>query len=146
MYPKFIELHGGVTGQTLSANVAHIVMFSDREIVLSNEPMSRDGKAFNVTESYNDMKTLIKDCGCLIHKQDPRLDTTTPLTLDDLREMVGEPVWNSNNGRWYLVWLINEFDTDRPVHLRYRDGVMLSMSADDLMKYPLYRMKRELKE
>ena len=43
--------------------------------------------------------------------------------------------------KWYLVWLINEYGTDRPVHLLYMDGVMLSISADDLMKYPLYRMK-----
>ena len=33
MYPKFIELHGDVTDQALSANVEHIVMFSDGVIV-----------------------------------------------------------------------------------------------------------------
>ena len=144
MYPKFIELHGDVTDQALSANVEHIVMFSDGVIVLSNEPMSKEGKAFHVTETYDELKTLIRDCGCLIHKADPRLDTEHPLTMYDLKDMLGEPVWNSNTGKWALVR--NYIEVPEP------DGVDVSflldaadnstgMAAGDLIKTPLYRMK-----
>ena len=147
-YPKFIEVHTkDETSVAVSINVAAIKCIHpdlDEDLPGKSGVIEtvEDSNCY-VTESYEELKTMIKDCGCLIHKQDPRLDTTTPLTMDDLLEMIGEPVWNSNNGRWYLVWMIEEYDTDRPVHLRYMDGVPLSMRADDLMKYPLYRMKQE---
>ena len=59
--------------------------------------------ALATVESYDDIKQLIHDSGILIHRADPRLDETHSLTMEDLKEMIGEPVWNSNTGKWTLV-------------------------------------------
>ena len=137
-YPKFIELHGDVTGQILSANVAHIVMFSDGVIVLSNEPMSRDGKAFHVSESYDDLKTLIKDCGCLIHKADPRLDSK-PLTFEELEALREEPVYSAYLSQWLLV--VGHIDTLEVIDTVNSKGVVYPWTKEELLAKPLYRMK-----
>ena len=79
MYPKFIEVHE--KGKAISINIEHLVAFSDRIFHLSNNAESN----YRCDESYNDIKQLITDCGCLIHKADPRLDLTHPLTLEDLK-------------------------------------------------------------
>ena len=63
--------------------------------------------------------------------------------MNDLKEMIGEPVWNSNNGHWYLVDCI-ETDLDgsnERIILSKRDGVHIPYDADDLAKYPHYCMK-----
>ena len=92
-----------------------------------------------VTESYDEVKTLIHDAGVLIHKADPRLDTTTPLTMEDLKYMEGESVWNSNTLKWMLIHRF--VDADKPiVWLVLSDGQFKVMTVDDLIKTPLYRM------
>ena len=137
MEPKFIELHDGA--DPLSINVELVEWFADETISMTN-------CEHRVLESYDEIKQLIKDSGILIHRADPRLDTTTPLTMVDLKDMIGEPVWNSNNGFWYLV---NSIQTDpdgshEKIILRTTKGrIELLFDEDELIKFPLYRMRRE---
>ena len=132
MYPKFVEVHE--KGNAISINIEHLVAFSDRIFHLSNNAESN----YRCDESYNDIKQLITDCGCLIHKADPRLDTSRPLTLDDLRDMVGEPVWNSNINVWMLVKDVS----DTWAKILWTSGNISEYTEDELIKYPVYRMRR----
>lgn len=132
MMLKFIELHDKDTDIKLSFNVDKITVFSDQTIDTERE-------GFEVAESYEEIKQLIHDVGVLIHKADPRLNLTKPLTMDALRDMEGQPVWNSNTLKWYIV---NRFvDADKQiVWLVLPDGQFKVMTVDDLIKTPLYRM------
>ena len=132
MYPKFIEVHE--KGKAISINIEHLVAFSDRIFHLSNNAESN----YRCDESYDDMKAIITDCGCLIHKADPRLDMTHPLTLDDLQSMIGEPVWNSNIDVWMLVKDV----TDTWVKMLWTSGNISEYTEDELIAYPVYRMRR----
>lgn len=129
MYPKFIEVHEG--GDPFSVNV-------DRIVWIYNGTIKTEENIFNVDESYEMVKQLISDAGCLIHKADPRLDNK-PLTIEQLGHMIGEPVWNSNTRLWYLV---RKADKEKNyVELCWSNGYKATMTAADLIKYPLYRMK-----
>lgn len=132
MYPKFIELHE--KGNVISVNVEHLVAFSDSIYNLSNNAEAN----YRCDESYDELKALVTDCGCLIHKADPRLDMTHPLTLDDLKDMIGEPVWNSNVDRWELVAMV----TDLYCKTCHTGQYACEYSEDDLIKTPLYRMRQ----
>lgn len=142
MYPKFIELHAvDLNEKPFSINVAHIMGFSDTKdgygLVTAG---GKDVTQMITTESYDELKALIEDIGCLIKKADPRLDTEHPLTMDDLSHMVGEPVWNSNTDKWLLVEEVSrsyaKCKTVNDVYLYY------NYSAADLISKPLYRMRR----
>ena len=133
MMSKFIELHWH--GEPASINVDSISIFKDMEF------KDISGREYSIDESYDEVKAIIKDAGVLIHKADPRLDTTTPLTMEDLRNMEGEPVWNSNTGIWYLVHrYVNNEKTI--VWAVLPDGQFKVVTADDLIKFPLYRMRQ----
>ena len=142
MEPKFIELHNRKTGDLLSINIQHIVSCGKKGVILTGIPTDI---ALATVESYEEIKQLIHDSGILIHRADPRLDETHPLTMEDLQDMIGEPIWNSNVLHWYLVDSI-QTDPDgsnEKVILRTRGGAELPFDEDDLIKYPLYRMRRE---
>jgi len=131
MMSKFIELHDGL--QPISINVDSIEWFAEETISMHNSETK-------VIESYDEIKQLIKDAGVLIHKADPRLDVTHPLTMADLKEMIGEPVWNSNSLKWMIMQAF--VDSDHPaIWLVKPDSQLYAMTAEDLTKYPLYRMK-----
>lgn len=143
MYPKFIELHDKGAGDLFGININRIVSFGKEGVILTGIPTDI---ALATAESYDEIKQLIRDTGSLIHRADPRLDETHPLTMADLKEMIGEPVWNSNNGFWYLV---NSIQTDpdgsnEKIILRTTKGrIELLFDEDDLIRFPLYRMRRE---
>ena len=133
MMSKFIEVHDKNNSAPISVNVEHVVAFENGDMAL------REIGVLKVTESYDEVKTLIHDAGVLIHKADPRLDTTTPLTMEDLKYMEGESVWNSNTLKWMLIHRF--VDADKPiVWLVLPDGQFKVMTVDDLIKTPLYRM------
>ena len=132
MMSKFIELHWH--GQPASINVDSISIFKDMEF------KDISGREYSIDESYDEIKQLILDAGVLIHKADPRLDMTTPLTMEDLRDMEGEPVWNSNALKWGLLT-----KQDGSYFLLYPTGQMWVFTVNDLIKFPLYRMKKETK-
>lgn len=137
---KFIELHFPIEGK-VSFNVEDILCFfvRDDDTIIR----AKDGNCYAVTESYDEVKTLIKDAGVLIHKPDPRLNMAAPLTMDDLRNMIGEPVWNSNNGKWYLMLKFREdLDPVLAVMQDY-DAKIDVFNPEELIKFPLYRMKQE---
>ena len=133
MYPKFIEIHDGL--QPMSINVDQIDWFADETISLRAEEV-------RVHESYDEIKHLIESTGALIHKGDPRLDTSHPLTMEDLCElkMVGEPVWNSNTLRWMLI-IDSALDSRSWVDLLDHCGKTIRYEPHDVQKYPLYRMR-----
>lgn len=138
MMSKFIELHFPIEDKVFF-NVEDILCFFTRDD--DTIIRAKDGNCYAVTESYDEVKVLIKDAGVLIHKADPRLNLTTPLTMDDLREMIGEPVWNSNTLKWMLIHRF--VDADKPiVWLVRHDSQFELMTADDLIKFPLYRMRQ----
>ena len=140
MMSKFIELHFPIEDKVFF-NVEDILCFFTRDD--DTIIRAKDGNCYAVTESYDEVKVLIKDAGVLIHKPDPRLNLTTPLTMDDLREMIGEPVWNSNNGKWYLMLKVREdLDPVLAVMQDY-DAKIDVFNPDELIKFPLYRMKQE---
>ena len=131
MYPKFIEVHE--KGNAISVNIEHLVAFSNHIFHLSSNESN-----YRCDESYDKLKALITDVGCFIHKSDPRLDLAHPLTLDDLKDMVGEPVWNSNINVWMLVKDVS----DTWVKMLWVSGNISEYTEDDLISYPVYRMRR----
>ena len=141
MMSKFIELHDNETKSPISINVNNIADYHVDYDGQTAVDVGRD--AYLVAESYDEIKNLIKDAGVLIHKSDPRLDTTTPLTLEDLKNMIGEPVWNSNNNQWLIM--AHYLDTkENPIAGLYnKNGYLVEFTADDLIRTPLYRMKQE---
>ena len=134
---KFIELHDKDTDMKMSFNVDNITVFCEQVIETERE-------GFEVAESYEEIKQLIHDVGVLIHKPDPRLNLTKPLTMNDLREMIGEPVWNSNNGKWYLMLKIRDDLDPKLAVVQDSDAKIEVFSPEELIKFPLYRMKQEI--
>ena len=145
MMSKFIELHDKYTNDSmpkgwelddrLYVNVDDISLFSKDGLWL------RNSSKIECKESYDELKQLIQDAGILIHKPDPRLDTTTPLTIDDLKYMEGEPIWDSNSLKWMIIHRF--VNVDKPVvWLVKGDGMFKVMTVDDLIKFPLYRMRQ----
>ena len=135
MYTKFIEVHDKDTDMLLSFNADKITVFCDQGI-------DTDRGGFEVAESYEEIQKLIEDCGCLIHRKDPRLDLAHPLTWSDLckLEMIGEPVWNSNTLRWMLI--IDNASDGTWIELINHAGGHEKWIEHDAKKFPLYRMKR----
>ena len=142
MMLKFIELHAKDDKALLSINIENIVGFGVDDGAAVIRTIDKGG--WFVAESYDEIKQLIHDVGVLIHKPDPRLNLTKPLTMDDLREMIGEPVWNSNTLKWMLIHRFVDAEGDlAPIVWFVRDdGQFTNMVADDLIKYPLYRMRQ----
>ena len=138
MMLKFIELHDKDTDMKMSFNVDNITVFCDQVIETERE-------GFEVAESYEEIKQLIHDVGVLIHKPDPRLNLTKPLTMDDLRNMIGEPIWNSNNGKWYLMLKVREDLDPELAVVQDSDAKIEVFSPEELIKFPLYRMNQEIK-
>ena len=136
MMLKFIELHAKDDKALLSINIENIVGFGVDDGAVVIRTIDKGG--WFIAESYDELKALITDCGCLIHKADPRLDMTHPLTLDDLRDMVGEPVWNSNIDVWMLVKDVS----DTWVKMLWTSGNISEYTEDELIAYPVYRMRR----
>lgn len=140
MYPKFIELHDTDDGQPISVNIENILMFypdPDEKGSYISFPFTGTGSYQDVTESYPEVKALIEGCGCLINKADPRLDTSHPLTMDDLQDMVGEPVWNSNLNVWLLVKDVSDLYVD----LVWTTGNVSAWDERELTQFPLYRIR-----
>ena len=134
MYPKFIEIHER-TGDPTQINVEHIIAIDDNLITLSNNRVA-------VTkESYAELSKLITDAGCNITRKDPRVDPE-PLTMEDLKEMLGQPVWDVGKQQWLLVRrYIGSDDGVDMAFLLDADENGYSITAEDLIHYPLYRMK-----
>jgi len=141
MYPHFIEVHDAEDHQSeITVNVANIVNIhvdDDGDTII--EVTSRE--FYRIAESYSEVKTLIRECGCHIHKGDPRLDTTHPLTMEDLKDMIGEPVWNSNTLDWWLIHWYMEYPTYDEIIVYNNKGVQECWDRNDLVRKPLYRMK-----
>ncbi len=141
MFPKFIEVHDKDTGLLFSVNIDHIVTFGNTGIILSSVPHDI---ALGTAETYDELRTMIERTGSLIQKGDPRLDTSRPLTMEDLcrLEMIGQPVWNSNTLKWML--LIDSAPDGRSwVDLVSDSGKTVRMEPHDVRKFPLYRMRKE---
>lgn len=137
MYPKFIELHDKDSGTRFSVNVEHVVVVGEKGIILA---LPSDVMKLETVESYEEIKTIITDSGCLIKKADPRIDTEHRLTLEDLRGMIGEPVWQGNLNAWLLVVSCD----DQYATLRWSSGNVSTSDENDLLSYPLYRMKKDV--
>ena len=158
-YPRFIEVHTPENGNGDYAqknsrtciNVDSICMFypdpTEEQGCLMSFIGSDGGSYQDVSESYEELKALISNAGASINKGDPRLDQTKPLTIDELKDMVGQPVWDSNTDTWLLVyegdWTYTP-DPDRVcVRVVNRYGCnKIWLSEKDLIAKPLYRMKR----
>ena len=144
MYPKFIELHLAKDDCLVSLNIENIIAISDFDNGEGYIVKTSDRGDWFVRESYEELKQMITDSGCLIRKQDPRLDTEHPLTMEDLQSMVGEPVWNSNIDEWGLVTKDAEWHGEimEGYLIRYHDGTMTRLEEEWLKKYPHYRMRK----
>ena len=138
MYPKFIEVRDAELERMLSLNVANIRAFKEYCDDANKTVIAMTDCLYHVVDqTYDEIKQMITDSGCLIRKQDPRLDTEHPLTMKDLKGMVGEPVWNSNTRKWYIIHSVgNTVAMANP-----SEQSMLVYIKSDLSKYPIYRMK-----
>lgn len=137
MYPHFIEIHAREDGAELMINIDNIIGLGggthDRIAI-----RMIDNSRWIPRETYDEVKKLIEDAGALINKGDPRIDTKHRLTMDQIRKMLGEPVWNSNLGSWALV---HYYDPDRDqIQLLNSAGKIYVMDEEELIRYPLYRM------
>ena len=140
MYPHFIEVHDKEDDILVSINIDCIANFfpkGDGDGAIIN---CRDCGGQITTETYDELKKLITNAGCHIEKGDPRLDQSKPLTMNDLKDMVGQPVWDSNRNVWYLF---KAFDEDGQAYFTDVFGnTGIAENNDALIKYPIYRMKR----
>lgn len=147
MYPHFIEVHDVSTGSEQLVHIDTIegifVEMVAPEVFATHIDLV-DGDCYQVTESYDDLKQLIRDCGCAITKADPRLDMSIPLSMDDLckPKMIGEPVFNSNTRAWMLV-ADSALDNSSWVDLVDHAGKIVRFGPHDVVKYPLYRMRKD---
>jgi len=140
MYPHFIEVHAHqLNDKLVSINIDHIIGFCGTSrgtgiITATDERIQQT----ETKESYDELKQLIEGAGALINKGDPRIDTEHRLTMEQIRKLLGEPVWNSNLGSWALVHYYDP-DTDR-IQLLNSAGKIYVMDEEELVRYPLYRM------
>jgi len=136
MYPHFIEVH--VDEIPLALNIAHIVSVKDGAVKLS----SNKDYFYGVDESYDELSYLIQNCGCHIEKKDPRLDDR-PLKMEQLKNMIGEPVWNANRKQWGLVcdYYEDEENDFAMITIKPYKDISYDYDAVDLEKYPVYGMK-----
>lgn len=136
MYPRFIEVHDADTDMLISINVDKITSICD-------EGISTEREGYDVRESYEEIMTMIRDTGCLIHKADPRLDSQ-PLTWDDLQEtmMIGQPVWSKTKRCWYLV-VDTSLDSRSWVELVDACGKQFRIIEHDLKDYQLARKEEK---
>lgn len=140
MYPHFIEVHDIEEGYPILMNIDSIAnaITVKYECGTGTAINCRDCGGQVTKESYDEVKKLIEDAGCSINKGDPRIDTKHRLTMDQIRKMLGEPVWNSNLGSWALV---HYYDPDRDqILLLNSAGKIYVMDEEELIRYPLYRM------
>ena len=144
MYPHMIEVHNVTSNYPISVNIENITKIYDDGLPDMSEKWGIisfvRGNDISTKETYDELKQLIRDAGCLIHKADPRLENK-PLTMSDLKEMIGEPVFNSNSCKWMLVRCVYD---DPAVDLTDIMGAAQTFYQDDLKKFPLYRMKVEI--
>ena len=141
-YPRFIELHDKEdNGSPYSINIDQIVSFGRQGIILASIP---NDITLATAETYDEIKTMIEKTGSHIEMGDPRLDTSHPLTMEDLcrLDMIGQPVWNSNTLKWMLL-IDSALDSRSWVDLINDSGKTVRMEPHDVRKFPLYRMKRE---
>ena len=129
MYPHFIEVHDKDTDMKLSFNI-------DKITVVGDQTIETDREGFEVVETYDELKKLIFDAGCIIARKDPRLEDR-PLTMDDLMTMVGEPVWDSDSRKWALIKEVREDE----VTLVYKMADWVIVDDKFISHYPLYRMR-----
>lgn len=144
MDTKFIELHDTVESELISVNVENICAFAqyiDTKGTGMTAIGTNDGSLHVVSESYDEVKQMIKDSGIHIHKADPRLDTAHPLTYDEMLNMSGQPVWHSNTDQWALIAEEPQY-ADR-ITVRHTDGTYSNISREDTVAKPWYRMKHE---
>lgn len=141
MYPHFIEVHDIRKPEDAMLINIKAIKHIYFEPETNSGAISLVDKVFVPTkESYDELKELIRSAGCHIEKGDTRLNQTKPLTMDDLKDMVGQPVWDSNRNVWYLF---KAFDEDGQANFTDVFGnTAIAESEDALIKYPLYRMKR----
>lgn len=146
MYPRFIEVHDSVTGGEEFINIDSIEGICT-EMVAENIYVTNidvvDGDCYKVLETYEDIRHMIRESGCHIEKGDPRLDTTRPVSWDELTRMenIGQPLFNSNSRRWMLLIDSDSFRTS--ITLLNDQGGQERWIEHDIKAKPLYRMRRE---
>ena len=144
MYPHMIEVHQGSDNAPMMVNVDVIESIYPHYSGSQINTISSEG--WVTQESYDEVKELLRSAGTAIQKGDPRIDTTHNLSMDDLCEtmMIGEPVWNSNTRAWMLVVDSSLGDVHRWVDLCDHCGKIVRYEPQDVIKYPLYRLRKEL--
>ena len=139
MYPHFIELHAEDNGERMMFSIDHIRKFYEPDNKKGTPIYTDDGFDWCVKESYDEVKHLIEDVGCSINRADPRIDTHSSLTMNQIMRILGEPVWNSNLNQWALVHYYNP-DNDT-IQLMNPGGKIYIMTEEEMIRFPLYRMR-----
>ena len=95
---------------------------------------------FTTQESYEEVKNILMN-NKNISNNNIKKEKILPLTMNEISGMIKEPIWNSGNKQWYLI-----FD-----YVRGNEGDFFSvvdnnqdiyyMNKDFLMDEPFYHMK-----
>ena len=143
MYPHFIEVtrnYKDAESWKACINIDNITDIEDHTIMLRNHRVRSDMEdSMWVEESYEELKQLIQEAGCSINRADPRIDSRSSLTMNQIMRILGEPVWNSNLNQWALVHYYNP-DNDT-IQLMNPGGKIYIMTEEEMIRFPLYRMK-----
>lgn len=140
MYPHFIEIHAREDGAKLMINIDNIIGLGGPTHDHIAIRMS-DNSRWVPRETYDEVKRLIESSGALIQMGDPRLDTSKPLTWNDLKGLIGQPIWDSNKNVWYLVRTMAEDEDSQWWEFTDPIGNTAIAYENSLIKCPLYRMK-----
>ena len=123
--------------KTLDEVIKALQKNADREMARWNEET-----CFISEENLLDALLYLKEYRAELAQNSGELGND-PLTWDELRQMEGKPVWSSNNGHWYLVDCVEtEPDgSNERIILTNKGRAQMPYDADDLIRFPLYRMK-----
>jgi len=136
-YSHFIEVHS--SGDRLTLNVANISSYYVYNNMVHVIMVSSEDWIIN--ESYDELRQLIFDAGCIVKKADPRLDDKQ-MEWDDFAGQEGEIFYDSNACDWRKFIRVVELDNGTTwLEFKNFDGIFQSVYPDDLKAKPMYRMK-----
>ena len=127
----FIELHSSGSKNKVSYNINHIVKFYEPEEKNGCLIFTDDGYKKKVKESYEEVYTLVHNLSNHI-----KVDKTKQLTIDDLKKMIGELVWDDIEKQWCIV----RYCTTNEICLSKEHGECFWIDSEGLKLNPLYKI------
>jgi len=128
----FIELHTSGSKNKVLYNINHIVKFYEPEEKSGCLIFTDDGYKKKVKESYEEVRELVNNPSNHI-----KIDKTKRLTFDDLKNMIGELVWDDVEKQWCVV----RYCTISEVCLSKEHGECFWIDSQGLKLNPIYKIR-----